>query len=433
MSAGIGLRPEVERTPNADGALLVRGTVRVQVDHVVMAVLDGTLHASTPFRMGVRAALGRLGLLDGVDIPEQRRPVTDASGPLVSVIIPNKDGETHLRGVLRSLAEQTYKEFEVIVVDGGSIDASTDVAGAAGARVVAVPTGTGFSAACNAGAAQATGTFLLILNNDTLLEPDFVAQLVRAAEAGGEDVAAVAPMVRRGDMPVVIESLGNVLGTRGFGAGRFAGIVDLGQFPDGEELFSAPFTATLLRRSVWDAIGAMDERFDFYYEDIEWCIRARLAGYRVLSAPHAIVYHEGSATLGEELSPEKLRMVTANRLLWAAGALRKKTAARFVAGYIKEDLGRIRSSLPNQGSAGRAVFGAWLQAASRAPETKKRRQATIATHDLPMKSLFALAEAPPPYLTDSGSVLVTEQVVRSMYVTPTGAWPSLPWTETVHS
>jgi GT2 family glycosyltransferase len=218
----------------------------------------------------------------------------------VGIVIPNRDGGSLLRTTLESISAQTYEAVDMCVVDGGSVDDSSQIAREFGARWIDVPRGTGFSAACNAGVRAMSGDYILILNNDTELEPDFVAQIVAVAERDRETIAAVAPMVRRGDCRAVVESLGNVLGTRGFGAGRCAGLVDVGQFTDSEELFSAPFTAALIRRGVWDEIGPMDERFDFYYEDVEWCTRARLLGYAVVSAPRAIVYHVGSASLGQD-------------------------------------------------------------------------------------------------------------------------------------
>jgi N-acetylglucosaminyl-diphospho-decaprenol L-rhamnosyltransferase len=408
----------VEVRPRDGGVYLVRGDVAVAIDdHVLRAIAGDEAGMSRPFRDGALLPLGRLGMLRDGDSSEPPRPAVASSGPGVDVVIPNLNGGDRLRRALASLAQQEYEPVSVIVVDGGSTDESKAIAAKYGAQWLEVPSGSGFATTCNAGAAAGSGTYILLLNNDVELEPDFIAQIVAVAEQGGSDVAAVAPMVRRGDIRCVVESLGNVLGTRGFGAGRLAGLVDVGQFSEPEELFGVPFTAGLVRRSVWDELGPMDERFDFYYEDVEWSTRVRLAGYDLLSAPQAIAYHEGSASLGQGLGPAKLEMVTRNRVLWATSSLRAKTIVRFAGSYAREDALRAGSAL-REGDleAAAAIARAWGGVARRLPATYRRRRSTLANHVLPMRGLLEIARAPAPFYDEQGAVLVTEPVVRAWYL-----------------
>jgi GT2 family glycosyltransferase len=415
----IPVRDGVTRSTRAgdDYVYLSDGDTSLAVDHLVAHVIDGSVAVSQPFRAGVELVLSRCGFTTGDHYRERARREVVNTGPIVSIIIPNKNGGELLRRTLASVEAQTYDNYQIIVVDGASTDDSSTIASKYDATWVVVPEGSGFARACNAGAAASDGAFLLILNNDTELESDFLGQIVDVALREGSDVAAIAPMVRRGDLRFVTESLGNVLGSRGFGAGRFAGLIDVGQFEHSEELFGAPFTAALLRRSIWDEIGPMDERFDFYYEDVEWCTRARLVGYRVMSAPQAIVYHEGSASLGSDLSPRKLEMVTRNRLLWAMSSLRAKTVVRYGGSYVREDTIRLLRSVQTHDLAeATAVLRAWGGVTTSLWATRNRRKSTLERHDLSMRSLLELAIAPPPFYAQDGALLLTESMVRSWFV-----------------
>ena len=147
---------------------------------------------------------------------------------------------------------------------------------------------------------------------------------------------------------------------RGFGAPRHAGFVDFGQFARDGELFSASFTAVLIPRRAWDVVGPLDERYGYYYEDVDWSLRARMGGLYVLPAPHALVYHEGSASIGTRPSAYKLRLVTRNRVLWAGKVLRMRNSIGFARRYA---LGGCASSFWRQ----RARVAARMRSPSHAP------------------------------------------------------------------
>jgi N-acetylglucosaminyl-diphospho-decaprenol L-rhamnosyltransferase len=393
---------EDERGPLLQGP---RGLVRV--DSTVAAVFAGG-SATDAGRLVQRTAgrvLRRLGALEGdATDGEPPRPPAPEEGPRVSVVIATHDGRELLTACLRSLAEQRYAPLEIVVVDGGSTDGTRELLHQAYPNVVVVAAhgNPGFAAACNLGVAAASGEHLLLLNNDTTLEPDAIGQLMRVALGSPRRLAAVNAMTRRADLPAVIDSLGNVSGMRGFGAPRYAGFVDFGQFARDGELFSASFTAVLIPRLAWDAVGPLDERYGYYYEDVDWSLRARMGGLLVLPAPHALVYHEGSASVGSRPSAYKLRLVTRNRVLWAGKVLRGRNAAGFARRYLFEDVERIvLAAREGRNKDAAAMATAWLEVAVRAPSIYRARQALRQWHVVPDENLFRAAATGPPLLDGS--------------------------------
>jgi GT2 family glycosyltransferase len=379
----------------------------VRVDATVAAVFDGrtALDAGRLVQRTAARVLRRLGALEhGLADGEPVRPPAVESGPSVSVVIATHDGRELLAACLRSLSEQRYAPLEIVVVDGDSSDGTRELLHAERPDVVVVQASgnPGFAAACNLGAAAASGEYLLLLNNDTTLEPDAIGQLMRVALRSPRRLAAVNAMTRRADLPAVIDSLGNVSGMRGFGAPRYAGFVDFGQFARDGELFSASFTAVLIPRIAWEAVGPLDERYGYYYEDVDWSLRARMGGLRVLPAPHSLVYHEGSASVGTRPSAYKLRLVTRNRVLWAGKVLRGRNAAGFARRYLFEDAERIALALgEGRRRDAAAMATAWLEVAARAPSIYRARQALRQWHVVPDENLFRAAATGPPLLDGS--------------------------------
>ena len=158
-------------------------------------------------------------------------------------------------------------------------------------------------------------------------------------------LAAINAMTRRDDLRCVIDSMGVIVGMYGFGAPRYAGFIDFGQFGEETQLFAASFTCVMIPRAAWQLIGPMDERYGYYYEDVDWSIRARMCGMRIQAAPDALVYHVGSASVGQGLPPSKREMVSRNRLVCMGKVLRMKNVAGFARRYVREDLVDLRSAV----------------------------------------------------------------------------------------
>ena len=199
----------------------------------------------------------------------------------VSVIVLNYNGRQWLDGCLNALALQNgAPSFEIIVADNGSTDGSIVWLAKHHPHVRVLRNGTnlGFAAGNNAGAAQATGDWLVFLNNDTVPEPDWLAELCRPL-AEHSDLTMATSRVVFIDDPRVVDSAGDGY-LRAGGAYKRGHRADVSGFLESCEVFGACGAAFIVRRDAFHAVGGFDERFFMVYEDVDLSYRLRLAGHR---------------------------------------------------------------------------------------------------------------------------------------------------------
>jgi GT2 family glycosyltransferase len=234
---------------------------------------------------------------------------------LISVVVVNWNRRELLRACLESLARQRDAEFETIVVDNGSSDGSAEVAEGFGARVIRNTENRGFCAANNQGIAVARGEFIALLNNDAEAEPGWLAEIRRAC-ASRPDVGMAASKVLVWDDPGRIDKVGHLIFPDGQNRGRGSGAADRGQFDREEEVLWPDGCAAMYRRAMLAEVGGFDEDFFAYGDDAELGLRARLAGWKCLYTPRAVVWHHRGATMGKD-SAERLALIERNRVLLA--------------------------------------------------------------------------------------------------------------------
>jgi len=223
--------------------------------------------------------------------------MTDA--PLFSVVIPNWNGLRFLPVCLDALAAQTYPNVEVIIADNASTDGSQAFIRQNYPAVVLVELSEnrGFTGACNAGMQAARGAYVSLLNNDTEVDPGWVAAVVDAFERH-PDAGIVASKMLLFDKRDHIHTAGDFFTVDGRAGNRGVWQRDDGQFDAEEYVFSACGGSPTYRRVMLDQVGLLDDDFFFSLEDIDLGWRAQLTGWRCLYTPRAVVYHHLSATGG---------------------------------------------------------------------------------------------------------------------------------------
>lgn len=228
--------------------------------------------------------------------------------PLVSIIIVNCNGRGFLKGCLESIYNQSYSDFEMIFIDNGSTDDSVQYVRENFPDVIIIENkgNLGFARANNQGMGIAKGKYIALLNNDTVVDGDWIKNLIAVAASGkiiSEKVGMWAGKILSLENPEKIDSVGGLMISRdgiAKGRGRLEG--DIGQYDREEEVFIPSACAALYKKEMLDEVGFFDEDFFAYCEDTDLGLRARLAGWKTISVPKAIVYHYYSGTTGKYTS-----------------------------------------------------------------------------------------------------------------------------------
>ena len=221
-----------------------------------------------------------------------------SSSPLASIVIVSWNGRQYLEPCLNAVAAQQGVEAETILVDNGSTDGTAAFVRERfpWVRLVALPENRGFAGGNNAGVREARGRFVVLLNNDTAAEPDWLAALLRGREAGGPNALASSRIVYMHN-PRVIDSAGDGLLRWGGAFKRHHG-ASIESATDSREVFGVCGAACVIPRAVFEELGGFDEDFFASHEDVDLSYRARLLGYPSLYVADSVVRHHGSATLG---------------------------------------------------------------------------------------------------------------------------------------
>ncbi|MCD8106290.1 MAG: glycosyltransferase family 2 protein [Lachnospiraceae bacterium] len=274
---------------------------------------------------------------------------------IATVVIPNLNGKQYLGPCLDSLTRQSRRDFSVILIDNGSQDGSADFVSAnyPEVQIRRFDRNEGFCRAVNDGIRMADTPYVILLNNDTVCEDTFIEELVRAMDhswngAGREHAAqngadrnhvlpncagqscvrqdsaspgrytspkifsCAAKMVQMRD-PSRMDNAGDFYCALGWayalGKGKPAS-----RYDHVREIFSSCAAAAIYRREVFDEIGLFDETHFAYLEDTDVAYRARIAGYRNLYVPSAVVRHVGSATSGSLYNEFKIRYSSRNNV-----------------------------------------------------------------------------------------------------------------------
>jgi hypothetical protein len=238
--------------------------------------------------------------------------------PTVAIVILNWCNAPDTLACLASVTCLDYPAYRTLVVDNGSTDGSVAAIRAAYPEVELLETGEnlGYAGGNNVGIRHALAQgadYILVLNNDVTLAPDCLSRLVAVAE-GDRDAGFIGPMIYQGGTLNQIQSAGTLMDQCGRWHQRGLNALDVGQFDNETSADSLVGCALLIAARVLETIGLLDESFYLYDEDIDWCLRAREAGFSIRFVPGAKVWHRSSDARGAEL-PRLTYYINRNRYL----------------------------------------------------------------------------------------------------------------------
>ena len=212
------------------------------------------------------------------------------SFPKVSVIIVNYNGKELLQKCLESLFKIDYNNFEVILVDNNSTDGSMEfvIKNHPNVIVVKLDSNKGFAEPNNVAAKISKGKYLLFLNNDTVVTPNFISEMVKVMETD-KKIAICQSLLLKPDGSV--DSSGDFIDHLGVVYNSKTKIDEI------REVSSARGASMLVRSDIFEKLDGFDQKFFVTFEDVDLCWRSWILGYRVLIIPTSIVYHEGGITI----------------------------------------------------------------------------------------------------------------------------------------
>jgi GT2 family glycosyltransferase len=215
----------------------------------------------------------------------------------VAVVIPSWNGRDQLATVLESLEEQRFRDFDTVVVDNGSTDGTVEYLRESwpDVRVVSLDRNIGFAAAVNRGIERGNGEYVALINNDVELEPHWLEITVATLDEH-RDAGSVASKLLEWERRNVLDGAGDLVGWDGYCVRRGKGERDRGQYDGSRRVLSACAAAALYRRRALEDVGPFDESFFAYIEDVDWGLRAQLAGWDCVYEPTAVAYHVGGVS-----------------------------------------------------------------------------------------------------------------------------------------
>ncbi|MDY3918767.1 MAG: glycosyltransferase family 2 protein [Candidatus Limivivens sp.] len=236
-------------------------------------------------------------------------------GPLVSIVIPNKDEKETLEACLQSIREKTtYRNYEIVIVENNStsreiFDYYREIDGKDNIRVVYWKEAFNYSRINNFGIARAKGDYLICLNNDiTVITPGWIEEMLGYCQRKGTGIVG-ARLYFPDD---TIQHAGIVVGMGGCAGSMFVGMSRkrtgyLHKAAITQDLSAVTAACMMVKREAFEAAGGFEEKLAVAFNDVDFCLKVRRAGYLVVYNPYVEMYHFESKTRGYEDTPEKKR------------------------------------------------------------------------------------------------------------------------------
>lgn len=231
----------------------------------------------------------------------------------VTVVIPNYNGIKYVDDCLKSLYEGS-RVPKVILVDNGSTDGSPELAkkNYPMCRLVRFSENKGFCRAVNEGIRLADSEYVILLNNDAIVDREFVFRLRKAIQRRKDAFSVGAKMLSMQN-PEIIDDAGDLYCALGWAFARGKGKEKM-RYSRPAEIFASCAGAAIYRKSVFDIIGYFDENHFAYLEDIDIGYRAKISGFHNYFEPGAIAFHAGSAVSGSRYNKFKVELSSRNSI-----------------------------------------------------------------------------------------------------------------------
>jgi len=232
----------------------------------------------------------------------------------VTIIIPNYNGLQFMEPCMKALDAQHYKDYELLIVDNASTDGSNEYIEQyySQVKLIKMDKNYGFSGAVNAGIKAAKTPYVILLNNDTEVDENYVGEMVKAMEKYPKAFSVSAKMIQLYQRELM-DDAGDMYCLLGWAFQRGVGNSSAGYNTECK-VFSACAGAAIYRREVFEKIGYFDELHFAYLEDLDVGYRAKIAGYSNRYCPTAICYHVGSGTSGSKYNDFKVRLAARNNV-----------------------------------------------------------------------------------------------------------------------
>ena len=231
-----------------------------------------------------------------------------------SIIIPIWNGREYLAECLDALLAQDYPDFEAIAVDNASTDGSADFIEERYPRVQVIrnETNLGFAGGCNVGLRAAAGDILVLLNQDTAVGTGWLYVLIKTLRSDPKiGIVGAKALYPNG----VLQHAGGYVNLRGEGKHFGHGEDDLGQFDELRDVDYVTGASLGIKREAHEIVGELDDGFSpAYYEDVDWCFRARKRGFRVVYTPEARLIHKEASVASDAATHKGMYFFHRNRL-----------------------------------------------------------------------------------------------------------------------
>lgn len=282
--------------------------------------------------------------------------------PLTFVIVLSWNNLGDILDCLNSSRSMNYTNYRVVVVDNGSVDATVESVAREfpAAHVIQNGYNLGYAEGNNVGirfAVQNGAEYIFLLNSDATVESDSLTRLIESAQ-GDMQIGILCPTITS-----------NFDRTRSYVGAKINLDTGVGveierspeKLPEVLDTDYAPGCALLIKSEVVQEIGLFDPAFFAYYEDVDWSIRCKKAGYRIVAVPGARVYHKGTADQHVRKPPVSTFYYWRNRVLFMRRHARLRQWAPFLKHYIRKSLERYQSfaQAGDQQSAEAVLDGCW--------------------------------------------------------------------------